>query len=224
MPIAPKGDAERQPSMARWVGAVQASKPAPVKGAWAVTAFGPATAEAGSAGAPWAPGAAASSVRARASSSRTASGASPYERVAITPDRRRAYRTSWLSPSASGMPPAPSTRRVGMSARAGAPSSGSRCRVSARLRTARPMHSPWVPACPRYRVGRSSRRQASGFRSRSTTRHCPGTVSRSPWYATIRPSSAAQGWTGISRAAPSKPLSRVRMGAMIQMVTRLRPP
>lgn len=61
--------------MDRWAGAVQASKPSPVKGAWALRGVSPPAASAGSA--VGRPGVVEMTVRARARTLRTVSGASP---------------------------------------------------------------------------------------------------------------------------------------------------
>lgn len=60
--------------MAFWVGAVQVSKPSPLKGSWAVRGFGPPVVGTATAGVGAGGGATA---RARASTRRTASGVAP---------------------------------------------------------------------------------------------------------------------------------------------------
>lgn len=88
MPTARKGESARQVSMSLWVGAVQASKPVPVKAGWPVRGRVATAGLTGSAAG--GPAVAGVTVRARARSSRTASGLFPYDRVAITPGYRRA--------------------------------------------------------------------------------------------------------------------------------------
>ncbi len=80
MPIARKGERARQASMAFWVGAVQASKPWPVKGFWTLrgsTATAGVTEATGAREATEATGTGGVSVRACARTLCTASGVAP---------------------------------------------------------------------------------------------------------------------------------------------------